>query len=330
MRKEHLEYLVCPSCKEALICIEILKQTDNSIETGTLQCSDCGEKYNIIHHIPRFVSIENYASGFGLEWTKHAKTQYDSYTKTNISRTRFFNETKWSEDLSGQIILEVGSGSGRFTEQAASTGAMVVSMDYSYAVEANYASNGNKDNVFIVQGDIFKMPFRENFFDKLFCFGVLQHVPKVEEAFKKLPHYLKSGGALAIDVYRKPEGLQRILNTKYLVRPITRKISPEKLYRLCKGYIEFMWPIARIINKIPYRGRRLNWILLICDYRGYYPLSEEILKEWAILDTFDMLAPAYDFPQTIETVQRWFKKTNLINVDIQYGYNGIEGRGTKP
>lgn len=330
MRKEHLKYLVCPLCKSELIFSEVIDQTDSSVEIGTIQCSSCRRKYDIVRHIPRFVSRENYASGFGLQWTKHAKTQYDSYTKTNISRTRFFNETKWSENLSGEIILEAGSGSGRFTEQAASTGAMVVSMDYSYAVEANYDSNGHKDNVLIVQGDIYKIPFREDFFDKLFCFGVLQHVPNVEEAFKKLPKYLKYGGAMAIDVYNKPRGLQKILNTKYIVRPITKKIQPEKLYRLCKRYIEFMWPIARIINKIPFRGRRLNWILLICDYRGYYPLSDEILKEWAILDTFDMLAPAYDFPQTIETVQRWFKEANLVNIDIQYGYNGIEGRGIRP
>jgi 2-polyprenyl-3-methyl-5-hydroxy-6-metoxy-1,4-benzoquinol methylase len=32
-------------------------------------------------------------------------------------------------DLTGQVVLELGSGSGRFTEQAARTGATVVSLD---------------------------------------------------------------------------------------------------------------------------------------------------------------------------------------------------------
>jgi len=39
--------------------------------------------------------------------------------------------------------------------------------------------------------------------------------------------------------------------------------------------------------------RTLNWMLLIADYRGILDLSEEQLKEWAILDTFDVLSPMY-------------------------------------
>ena len=34
-------------------------------------------------------------------------------------------------------------------------------------------------------------------------------------------------------------------------------------------------------------------MLLIADYRGILDLSEEQLKEWAILDTFDVLSPMY-------------------------------------
>lgn len=330
MKKEHLKYLACPICKGDLIILQVQKQSDASIETGILQCLRCSEKYDIIRHIPRFVSIKNYASGFGFEWTKHGRTQYDSYSGADISETRFFEETKWPRKLDGQIILEVGSGSGRFTEQAASTGAMVVSMDYSYAVDTNYAFNGSKDNVLIVQADIYHMPFMKNSFDKIFCFGVLQHTPNVQEAFFKLPSYLKPGGNLAIDVYRKLWGFKQLLVTKYWVRPFTKNITPEMLYSWCKRYVEFMWPLAKLFSRIPYIGRRLNWKLLIADYRGVFNLSEVMLKEWAILDTFDMLSPVYDYPQTIETVKNWFKDAHMINVEVSYGYNGIEGRGTKP
>src|SRR5439155_25559775 len=145
------------------------------VETGTLRCTACRQEYPILRFIPRFVPLENYASSFGFEWIKHARTQYDSASGASVSETRFFNETKWPRQMPGEAILEVGSGSGRFTEQAASTGAMVVSLDYSYAVEANYASNGARDNVLIVQGNLYQMPFRKSFFDRLLCIGVLQH-----------------------------------------------------------------------------------------------------------------------------------------------------------
>lgn len=329
MKIDHVKFLVCPECKSSLDLLERKITEGTSIESGQLRCSKCELDYPIIRYIPRFVPLENYASGFGLEWTKHARTQYDSYSGENVSEKRFFGETKWSRDLPGQFILEVGSGSGRFTEQAASTNAMVISMDYSYAVEANYASNGGRDNVLIVQADIYNMPFHENFFNKLFCFGVLQCTPDVRKSFLILPRYLRSGGDIAIDVYRKYPWYKHILITKYWVRPISKRINPRLLYKITSSYVKFMWPISKLIHRIPY-GRIINWALLVADYRDVYDLKEDILKEWAILDTFDMLSPVYDQPQTIDAVRQWFGDAHLINIDVHYGYNGIEGRGAKP
>lgn len=333
MRKEHLIFLICPDCAGELRVASVQAEKNEVIETGALACGKCCQSFPIIKFIPRFVPLENYASGFGLEWTKHARTQYDSYSGAKISEARFFNETKWPRQMSGETILEAGSGSGRFTELAAATGAMVISFDYSYAVEANYASNWQKPNVLIVQADIYQMPFRESSFDKLFCFGVLQHTPDPAKAFSILPRFLKSGGAMAVDIYKRNDTLRghfgKLVSTKYFVRPFTRRMEPGKLYERCKAYVNFMWPVARALNKIPKVGCWLNWRLMIADYRGIHDLSDEMLKEWAILDTFDMTSPRYDFPQTKATFERWFNAANLTNVDVHFGYNGIEGRGAK-
>lgn len=328
MRKDHVRFLACPGCKSDLRLTEIAVTEDTYVETGQLICEKCKSEYPIIRHIPRFVPLENYASSFGLEWGLHAKTQYDSYSGVKISEKRFFEETRWPRNLAGQLILEVGSGSGRFTEQAASTNGMVVSMDYSSAVEANYASNGKKENVLIVQGDVYRMPFREEYFDKLFCFGVIQHTPDAHKAFLALPHFLKRGGEIAVDVYRKLTGIWRLSVTKYWIRPITKRMSPSLLYSITSKYVKFMWPISKHISRLPYGGT-INWALLVADYRGLYDLNEDILLEWAILDTFDMLSPAYDSPQLLETVKNWFEEAELTNIDVHYGYNGIEGRGKK-
>lgn len=334
MRKEHLKYLICPACKGDLVLNVQQMSSAEEVETGSLDCPGCQKKFEIRHHVPRFVPQENYASGFGLEWTRHARTQFDSYSGCKISETRFFNESKWPRRLEGEVILEVGGGSGRFTEQAASTGAMVVSLDYSYAVDANYGNNGSKPNVLIIQASVYEMPLRENFFDKIYCFGVIQHTPEPEKTFKLLPRYLKPGGRLAADVYKLGSSVRgligRCVPSKYWVRPFTKNMPAEKLYARCEAYIHFMWPLARVFSKIPKIGRWLNWRLVIADYRGVYDLSEEMLKEWAVLDTFDMLSPAYDYPQTIETFTRWFQEAGLKEIEVHYGYNGIEGRGVKP
>jgi SAM-dependent methyltransferase len=230
--------------------------------------------------------------------------------------------------MQGEVILEVGSGSGRFTEQAASTGAMVVSMDYSCAVEANYASNRGKKNVLIVQADVYRMPFKEGYFDKIFCFGVLQHTPNVRRTFMSLPPHLKSGGSLVVDVYRRHSWLKRLITPKNWARLITPRLPHEFLYSCVKRYIGLMWPLARLINRLP-RGRTINFMLLIADYRGVYDLSEDQLKEWAMLDTFDWLSPKYDAPQTTQALRQWFTEAGMRDIEVDHGHNGIEGRGIK-
>ena len=99
---------------------------------------------------------------------------------------------------------------------------------------------------------------------------------------------------------------------------------------MVRGCVNAMWPAARLISRIPAVGRHLNWALLIGDYRGALDLSEDQLREWAILDTFDMLAPAYDTPQDLETVHRWFEAGGFEAIEVHFGYNGIEGRGRRP
>ncbi len=329
MLTTHLTLLVCPVCKgEITIACAVSERAGRIIE-GALRCGACAAEYPIRGGVPRFVPTANYATGFGFQWNTHARTQYDSHNGTTISATRFFGQTRWPRRLDGECVLEVGSGSGRFTEQAASTGATVVSLEYSSAVDANYASNGERDNVMIVQGDLYAMPLREGTFDRVVCIGVLQHTPDVARSFAVLPTYLRPGGQLAIDVYRRPRGIRRLFNTKYMVRPLTRRVPPERLYRLTSRYVHTMWPVARLLARVPVLGRRLNWMLLIGDYQGVLPLTDAELREWAVLDTYDMLAPAYDTPQDLETVRAWFATAGLEEVDVHIGYNGIEGRGRR-
>ncbi len=315
MREAHLKYLACPTCREALSIAEVSQRRGDSIETGVLQCAPCDQRFEIQRHIPRFVPQSSYADGFGFQWQKHAKTQHDWWSHSDVSETRFFNETKWPRRLDGEAILEVGCGSGRFTHHALSTGATVVAMDLSSAVDANYACHPDAENLLLVQSDIYQMPFPYETFDRLFCFGVLQHTPDVKESFMALPRFLKPSGSLAVDVYDKRSGLLGILEvfyrTYYWVRPFTRRMPPEKLYRWVDWYINRMWPVTRWINRIPVVGRKLNRMLLVVDYRGRYRLSEQKLKEWSVLDTFDMLSPAYDQRQTIKTFTQWFHEAPL-------------------
>lgn len=328
MREEHIRHLCCPSCQGSLTLGDGARMNEGRVERGELSCRLCGASYPIVGFIPRFVPDEGYLEGFGLEWNVHDRTQYDAHTGVSLSERRFFEETGWPRRMDGELVIEAGSGSGRFTEHALATGATVLSLDYSRAVEANYRSNGDRDNLLLVQGDLFRMPFPHLYADRIFCFGVLQHTPDPRAALASLERHVKPGGELVADIYAKTFP-RYVLGTKYWVRPLTRRMPSQKLHRLTARYVDVMWPVARLVRRIPRIGRQLNWRLLIGDYSDVLQ-DDPTLLEWAKLDTFDMLAPRYDKPARAKTVSRWCEELDFEAVTIKPGYNGLEIHARRP
>jgi SAM-dependent methyltransferase len=325
MRREHLSLLCCPECRGSLELVDSAEHGAR-VETGNLRCLACSRNYSILRHIPRFVPSDNYSAGFGLQWNLHSRTQLDEHTGLALSEKRFFEESRWPRRLDDETIIEAGCGAGRFTSVAASTGATVLSLDYSEAVEANYASNGDRENVVIVQGDIYSMPFREA--DRIFCFGVIQHTPDPRAAFLTLPRHVKPGGIVAADVYLK--SFQRyFLGPKYWLRPLTRRVRPEALQKWTHRYVNAMWPLAKVVRRLPRVGRILNWRFLIADYSDQIS-DDALLREWAHLDAFDMLSPRYDYPQTLKTVRRWGTDADLLDFEAERCEHGIVMRGQRP
>jgi len=227
--------------------------------------------------------------------------------------------------MKGVRILEAGSGAGRFTEILLSTGAEVYSFDSSSAVDANIVNNGHSPNLRLFQADIFNLPLKNEAFDKVLCLGVLQHTPDPEEAFHCLRKCLRPGGKIVVDIYSKR--LVSLLSWKYVFRPLTRRMDKERLYSLSVSMVDLFLPLSSRLYRLGLKaGGRL---LPIASY-PHLNLSYELHREWAILDTFDMYAPAYDYPQSRSAVARWFRENGLIDVHIKYGPNGIIAKGRRP
>ena len=264
----------------------------------------------------RIVQEDNYSGNFGYQWNKFTDTQVDKLSNLEMSKTRFFAETHWDkEDLNGKYILEVGSGAGRFSQIILDyTAGELYSVDYSNAVEANYRNNGPHNRLHLFQASIYEMPFAIAQFDKVICIGVLQHTPDVEKSIKSLINMAKSGTEVIVDFY-PVMGWWTKVNAKYILRPFTRKMSHEKLYKKIDRNIDWLMKTYRFFSKLGV-GRWVNRFLPICDIDGTLPkgLSREQLRELCVLDTFDMFSPQYDQPQKINSVKRWFTKYGMKEV----------------
>ncbi len=317
MTEEQVRLLRCLRCADGGL----------SIEDGAtrLTCAVCGADYPIVNGVPRFVQREHYAQSFGLQWNVHRKTQLDSYTGLPLSRNRLFHVSGWPADLRGQTILEAGSGAGRSTEVLVSTGAQVLSFDLSTAVDANYANNGQQPNLLIFQADMSEIPVRPLSVDKVLCLGVLQHTPDPAAAFRRLTEHVRPGGELVVDVY--PARMRSLISWKYVLRPLTKRADKDRLHKIIAALTPPLVPLSAWLYR--FAGRVGARLLPIVQY-NHLGLPPAVNREWAILDTFDMYAPAHDHPQTLNTVRRWYEEAGFVNVTVAYGPNGVIARGRRP
>ena len=318
--------LACPACRGSLD-VDIEREAEGEIESGTLHCRACRGAFPIIRFVPRFVPADNYSSSFGFQWNRFRRTQLDSTTGQPITSRRFFAQSKWTAAaMKGKRTLDVGCGAGRFAEISLGTGTRLVAVDYSSAVDACRQNLGPNARLDVIQADVYRLPFRPGAFDFVYCFGVLQHTPDVRGAFDALVAQLAPEGRIAVDLY--PRIALNLLWPKYWLRPITKRIQAERLFPLVTRMVDLLWPLSLALGRVPRLGRRLRHAVPIANYEGVLPLNAAQLKDWSVLDTFDMLAPAHDHPQTVGTLRSWFDAQGLA--DIEVAREGlVVGRGRR-
>lgn len=280
------------------------------VRDGETLVDKSGARFPMINGIPRFCPASNYTDNFGKQWNLFQTTQIDrADEEIRVSETRFFRTTGWSpEDLAGLDILEVGSGAGRFSRSILErTGANLWSVDYSSAVEANLRNNGHiaPDRFHLFQASIYEMPFPDDSFDKVFCMGVLQHTPDFEQSVRALVQKAKRGGEIVVDFY-PIKGFWTKLHAKYLLRPVTRRMSHDRLLGLVRANADWLIGLSAAMRKVGLGP--LTRFLPLVDLDTLPPLSPEKRREWVILDTFDMFSPEHDHPQRIARVAEMFER----------------------
>lgn len=325
MNDSLLPILRCPASGQRL------RRSDDTApdaESGWLVSEDGQHRHPIRGGIPRFVPASNYADNFGMQWNHFARTQLDSHSGHAISAERFWGATGWKPAvMAGKWVLDIGCGSGRFAEVALSSGANVVALDYSSAVDACLANLRQHPRLHVVQGDAFALPFAQGSFDFVYSLGVLQHTPDPHRAFASLPPMLAPGGRLCVDYYERSIGA--LLHPKYLLRPVTKRMPKPVLFSALERVVPVLLPISRAAARVPLLGRGLQRLVPVANDEGNLPLTPTQLREWSLLDTFDWLAPEYDNPQSEPTARQWMQQAGMGQVEVlRVGH--LVARGVKP
>jgi hypothetical protein len=124
---------------------------------------------------------------------------------------------------------------------------------------------------------------------------------------RTLPRFVRPGGRLGFFIYERKRWTR--LYAKYLVRPLTTRLSHTALLRLIRGAMPVLFPVSEVTFRIPVLGRLFAFVIPISNYVGVNTRTNGGLSigqryRWAVMDTFDMLAPRYDQPLTYGEAER--------------------------
>ena len=342
MKQRLLDFIVCPICKKEF-SLKVFKQ-DSEIEEGVLYCS-CGQFFPIIKYIPRilvgdlrrslysrfpeFFKKYNLAKqefekdklqrrdtleSFGYQWNKYA-TDLKEWEKS----FKFYFEPLGDFNLMREKIgLDAGCGNGRHSYYAANYLKEIVAFDLSDSVDVAFETNKKHDNVYILQADIYNLPFKENMFDFIFSIGVLHYLPLPEKGFKRLLGLLKNGSGILVYVYHsfpKTSFNYYLVKLTDFLRRFTTKTPYKILYVLSYpiaiiSFIIFVIPYI-ILSKFSKKIANSNWPLKL-----YYKHKIKVL----INDTFDRFSPPLEHRYSKEEILAWYKGLKNIKILGQGGW----------
>lgn len=154
------------------------------------------------------------------------------------------------EWFKGKVCLDAGCGHGGYVKTLSKMPLKKV-----YALDMNTTTvekmskslpEKQRKKIFIKKAPIQKMPFPDEFFDFVYCQGVLHHIKETKQGFSELCRVLKPGGLLSFGVYGRGglayffADVLRIATTKIpektLVKFFSRITSPNEVVR----FVDYM------------------------------------------------------------------------------------------
>lgn len=284
---------------------------------------DSENEFPVINGIPRIFKdfedekLELTSKSFGYEWSK-----FNNLLPDHEAIFQDYFDLVDASDIKGKVVLDAGCGMGRWTKFVLNYNpGELYCLDLSRAIDIAQDILDDTEKVFFIQGDIYNLPFEDNFFDFIYSLGVLHHLPDVEKGFKFLSSKLRRGGKLLVYIYyaldNRPYYFKFVLKIITFLRKFTTRLPHPILYM-----VSFLFAVI-VYMPLIYLGKILKFIMNekiannIPLYEGYKNKAFKIIFN----DSFDRLSAP---------IEKRFSKAELIRLYEDNGFKDIEVSSTLP
>jgi 2-polyprenyl-3-methyl-5-hydroxy-6-metoxy-1,4-benzoquinol methylase len=168
----------------------------------------------------------------------------------------------------GEKLLDAGSGYCFHAVRLARSGLQVTGVDFSEVALRHGAEvierAGMRNRVSVQKGDLLNLPFSEETFDYVHCWGVLMHVPQIETALTELIRLVKPGGKLVL-MENNADSLH--LRVKTVVRGLLHLLGrPLKERRKTDWGCEEWETMGN--SRLLVRAANIDYLVRFCAKRG--------------------------------------------------------------
>jgi len=358
MDLQFIDEIVAPKSLKALQA-KITNKNDKDVVEGSIESGD--EKYLIDNGLPSF--IDNLSKGeckvqelFSKYWTTFdldnmvalKKDLYVDSLKKLLLVDNLDNaaaQTTINAYLNSKNkILDAGCGVGWICRLfRANDQQKWYNVDMSDAILVAHKNLRTHPNNFTARASIGSLPFKKQYFDLIFCNGVIHHTPNPKEMFTNLVSHLAPGGDICIAMIRRQAPMRDFADQH--IRQFYDGLSFEETMQISKSFFEFSKELAQhdVTINVPaglekvlgveaksYKLKNLIHTYFVkCFYSPHFSDEENILQQ------MDWYQAKYAWPFTEEELIDWYKEAGLENIKVwepkfsEEKHELIRIRGTK-
>ncbi len=145
----------------------------------------------------------------GHDYTEeHIMRYIDSYNRGKRSiKTKIIS--RLLGDVKGKSILDIGIGSGFFSQFCINRKANTISVDFASSIIEYHRKNN--PNLTLIQADAQALPFKAEIFDIVLALDVIEHVNSAQEFLREIKRVLKTKGRLILITPNTTNLIEKIL-----------------------------------------------------------------------------------------------------------------------
>jgi ubiquinone/menaquinone biosynthesis C-methylase UbiE len=184
---------------------------------------------------------------FGEEWKKFADHNDESVKELRKEYFDIIDETIVNKET---YMIDIGCGSGRWTDYFVDKAGFIEAIDPSEAVFVADKMLGTKNNVRVTKASVDTIPWDDETFDFGMSIGVLHHIPNTKQALIDCVKKIKRGGYFYVYLYYRFDNRGFLFKTVFYLSNILRLVisrMPGVLKKFtCDVLAVFVyWPLSR-------------------------------------------------------------------------------------